>query len=66
MEYPNQGCGNTMPDCPAYPISLRTSKISVYLSWDKYFIDLAKKSIHIMEYKYFPYFLKKTYVVGTH
>ena len=37
----------------------------VYLSWDKDFLALAKKSIQIIRY-IFSYFWKKISVLGTH
>ena len=53
--------------CPTCPNSLRTSEkyFSIYLSWDKDFTALAKKSIQIMRYYFFS-FLEEKYVLGTH
>ena len=34
-------------------------EISAYLSWDKNFIDLAKKSMQIMRYSVFSFLKKK-------
>ena len=49
-----------MPNLPHFPEV--QSEISVYLSWDKEFIALAKKSIQIMIYTFFlSYFLMRTY-----
>ena len=55
----SQGCGNTMPDLSNLSHSPEDKyEISIYLSWDKDFIALAKKNIQIIRL-FFSYFWKK-------
>ena len=52
-----QGCGNTIPDLSNlshFPEG--KSEISIYLSWDKDFIVLAKNSCQIIRYNFFLFF----------